>query len=740
MPAPLVKLARFFLYAVIFTPFFLYRYTIYPFITLHTFFFETVILVAFVLFLALAALEPKFRPLLTPLFVAGAVFVGVLLVASIASENPPRSFWSNPERTLGSIAYLFFFAYYFIFASFLRAGEINLKKYLTTEFIVSAVVALIGLWQYFKPTLFFGLDLSERVGSVWGNPTYLAVYLIFNIFIALWLLKEKNFRSYWLWFGIVLETVMIFITQTRGEILGLAAAFFIVLAYFALKYKGEGRAAIRRASAAILVFLVLLTGIFLATRNASLWRQIPGFNRLAHLSLNEFYNSDRYLVWQTAWKAFKDKPILGYGPENFIVPFSIHYNPEALKFGKGSIFDRPHNIFLEYLSTSGILGLLAYLGLIGAAFYSLRKKPLAVFFAAALVAYLLQAALTFDVLASLTMLFMFFAVIDYYYRPHPSAAVFKIKEGAANFLLPILGVAAAAVFYLIIWLPLSRNYNTFWAEVFVNRKDFTSAFIFFDKALRGKFNLYADYIRLDRAAAVNITLRSGLVSLLPSPAENIRTAMDGINLAMSHHPQDVSFKIVGINLANSALAVTQDKSYADQARAIVAAALALNPYKQEVYYGLIETEMLTGNYKEAEALVAKVINLTKEDYAVDAHYLLGITLFAEGKPQEGAAEVHKAIERGYVFPSFTQARLTADRIGDAGYYDDAILLYRRALQLNPADWESAVKIGIVYYLKGEMEAAADQLESVVKLNPDIKKLPGIEQYLPIFAELGVRTQ
>ena len=61
-----------------------------------------------------------------------------------------------------------------------------------------------------------------------------------------------------------------------------------------------------------------------------------------------------------AIKGFKERPILGWGQENFNIVFNKHYNP---LMDQEQWFDRTHNIILDWLIAAGILGALSYLSL-----------------------------------------------------------------------------------------------------------------------------------------------------------------------------------------------------------------------------------------------------------------------------------------------------------------------------------------------------------------------------------------
>src|SRR5438132_1543841 len=63
-----------------------------------------------------------------------------------------------------------------------------------------------------------------------------------------------------------------------------------------------------------------------------------------------------------AMAGFKDRPLLGYGPENHNIVWSRHFDPNIYLLDT-DVYDRTHNQFLEVLATNGIVGMVAFLGI-----------------------------------------------------------------------------------------------------------------------------------------------------------------------------------------------------------------------------------------------------------------------------------------------------------------------------------------------------------------------------------------
>jgi len=80
--------------------------------------------------------------------------------------------------------------------------------------------------------------------------------------------------------------------------------------------------------------------------------------------------SGRLLLWSSALKAFRERPVLGWGAENFDYGFDKYYNPQFYRGGINETWsDRAHNWFLDFLVMGGALGLAFYLAI----FYMYRS-------------------------------------------------------------------------------------------------------------------------------------------------------------------------------------------------------------------------------------------------------------------------------------------------------------------------------------------------------------------------------
>jgi O-antigen ligase len=184
------------------------------------------------------------------------------------------------------------------------------------------------------------------------------------------------------------------------------------------------------------ILLILGLGLY-SVRNTNFVKNLPA-GRLLQISLSDSTAQTRFWVWGEAWKGFLERPVFGWGPENFSPVFDKFFNPNFYAPGQNSEtwFDRAHSVFFDYLVETGILGLLAYLSMFVTFFWQFIKnahknafhgqdesKRTMITLRNGLIfvlpiAYLVQGIAIFDVLPMYVSLFLFLGFSTYYFSAH----------------------------------------------------------------------------------------------------------------------------------------------------------------------------------------------------------------------------------------------------------------------------------------------------------------------------------
>src|SRR3989344_876432 len=141
----------------------------FPFITGKNFAFRIIVEVMVGAWLALALVNPVYRPRRSWLLGAFALFVFVVALADALGAYPFKSFWSNFERMDGWVTLAHLFAYFVVAASILNTEKLW-RNFWHVCLGVSVLVALYGLLQLAGiASLNPGFSSAARIAATFGN-------------------------------------------------------------------------------------------------------------------------------------------------------------------------------------------------------------------------------------------------------------------------------------------------------------------------------------------------------------------------------------------------------------------------------------------------------------------------------------------------------------------------------------------------------------------------------------------
>ncbi|MBI4993753.1 O-antigen ligase family protein [Candidatus Wolfebacteria bacterium] len=454
------RLSKFFLYVSVFAATIVSQATIFPFIIGKYVWFRTTIDLALIFFLLGILGSPqeaeqyikKLKNVLkSPIAIVVGLFVLMFILAGFFGVDPANSFWSNFERGEGGLQIIHFYIFFLLLATmFFEEGQ--WIKIFSCSIVAAFIMIGYGILAGFGINGFLGqlfIDPGFRFGGAIGNSAYVAAYLIFIIFYALYIFFTK-YRQRSQLFGniIILVPIIIFFgaflaAATRGAVLGLIAAAIAFLLYLIFTAKK-----IRKISIIFIASLILIFSLGVKLKDSEEIKKLP-FSRIFDISVNTQTFHDRIVVWKMAWDGFKKRPILGYGPENFLRVFeenfnTDYYNPLIPSSREFSWFDRAHSVIFDYLSETGILGFFSYASIFGTFYFFIFRKfkkqvaennqnsagkfehsqnrflslplPARALVFSLPIAYLVQGLVLFDTLPVYINLFMFFAFVYYIFN------------------------------------------------------------------------------------------------------------------------------------------------------------------------------------------------------------------------------------------------------------------------------------------------------------------------------------
>ena len=283
--------------------------------------------------------------------------------------------------------------YLLIYSAFILIFFWKKKRLICLNYIIIGIAVIISI-KGFQHILLVSKEggMNIRLATTLGNPIYLAVYMLFHIFITLYYVfrdkikKMSLLRSFYisaLIFTLTLQTINLYFTATRGTMLGLMGGLLLTALLIALFEKE--RKMLRMVAIGVVCTSIIFVGLFVGFKNTSFVKESPVLNhfavfvkespvlnRFTTMSLTEGTAASRFRIWNMAYQGFLERPVLGWGQGNFASVFNKHYDPEM--YDDEPWFDRAHNVFFDWLIVAGILGLVSYLLIFVASLYQLWKK------------------------------------------------------------------------------------------------------------------------------------------------------------------------------------------------------------------------------------------------------------------------------------------------------------------------------------------------------------------------------
>ena len=650
----LERTTKIFLFASLIAPSFLVlRSLLFPCVAGKIYLFRLFVLVSFILWIFLAAKNPRYRINFRNLLVISLVlmFAG-LVIAALLGIDPVHSFFSDFERSGGVMQFGFWLLYFLLLISVFKSK----KDWMIFLSIFSVLALAISLYSWVSSGWNFPL-----YGSTFCNPAYFSAFLIFAIgfSFSLFALRkgEKFFRDFLLLFSAVfILTATLFLTGTRGAYLGLAGGGVLasLLTFFFLKKKKLALLAIL-----FLIVLIVLTSQFYLFGK--------GFSEIWESASFK----ERLFAWSVTLQAFQDKPVLGWGPENFQSAFNKHYDFQVSL--SEPWFDKAHNQLLNNLAEGGIVLLSLYCFWVFSVFYTVyrifqKEKLLGIILSSTFFAYLVQSFFLFDTFASNIGLFPFLALLYSYHQSICSeersltAKRGEIK-GRDKVLVP-LGLLAAIFFLAVsVWIPYKSN-NLVWEFSAAAR---TARPEVSEERLEKSFEIETPVTFLP------IRKRAGweLLNLIESKdkgaeAGNIYNKVTSeLEEARKKHPYDPqTYFLLGklYRLGYERLG----KNDLGKGERALEDALLFSDLRTEYINELARILVLQEKYQEAESLIEEYDKKTEFSSSL-SHLLRGHIYFSREEYQAAMEEYQEAKEKGARFwerEEFSNYLFAAEKIGD----------------------------------------------------------------------------
>ena len=343
----------------------------------------TILIVA--AFLVKSVVLGKLQLSRTPLDKPIAAFVLVNILSTIFSIDRYTSILGYYTRFNGGLLSLFcYVALYYIFI-----GEMGDKRnrFVRSLLLSSLLVSIYGILQHFGIDKDYWVqDVQRRVFSTLGQPNWLAAYLIMVLPVSLaWMIENSKHQMSKL-FYISLPTVLyaaFWFTYSRSGLLGFGAAMVTFLVFLGKENLKKNWRPLFLVGLSWLLISVLAFSLTISEKipvaraaTPSAAEQERGSPSSEPRSVTGSTVQIRLAVWKGTLNLIKDRPLLGAGPETFGYSF-LPYRPAELNQTAEweFLYNKAHNEYLNIAACTGLLGLAAYLWIIGKfVLWSIRSR------------------------------------------------------------------------------------------------------------------------------------------------------------------------------------------------------------------------------------------------------------------------------------------------------------------------------------------------------------------------------
>ncbi len=706
-------------YLILFTPLILARASFFPFVTPKTIYFRVLTDIIFGFYFILAVFFPDYRPKINVLSIAVFLFAGVFILTSITGINFTRSFWSTYERMTGVLTILHLTAFFVVITSVFKERK-DWDKILGLSMLVGVLLCCYVLAAN---------EASTRGGGTVGNTSFMAAYLLFDIFFAIMFLLEKRSTAWRLYSAVSLLFYMpvLISANARGATVCLFGGLvLLLLAYLVFSEKKP-----LKTAGVSLVLILIIGAVALAVIR-------PPFvqNEISYL-LNQM--SPRFVVWQKAWEGFLERPILGWGPENFNVVFLQHFNPCMFipnKCGGEVWFDRAHNIVFDTLVTMGIVGMISYLFIFGAAVmgifrkYVKEKEDFFPYWVAMilLIVYFFQNLLVFDMISSYMIFFLAlgFAYFLMAREGETVPAVTEEKESKFSTIVrkktvkyPVFLLAAGLMGFVLFFMniqPYNSAINV--VRIITAKGGIEEQTEFFKKALNSWMEKYE--VREQFAQRLyNVSP--------PAPGEETEKVKAIFNLAETEMEKSIRENSLDFRprlflgrLYAADYRTTFDSLKLDVAEKTLEKAIEISPTNQQGYWYMTEVKLAKNEQDEVFSLFQKAIDLEPELGL--SYWYSGLTYKMIGEYSKAIEKINEAEQAAYPYrwrENSSDLNQVIEMYRVIGDHKTLVQLYQDSLKLDSEDANTWANLAESYAKLGQNQQAREAAIKAKELNPDL---------------------
>lgn len=645
------------------------------------------------------------------------VFLAAMALSTVFSANPYTSFWSTTNRMTGLFVFLHLAAYYLMVRGVFQGAQ-NIRRYLRWWLTIGALEAIyIILQQFVKFSWMTPLLEGRSIGTI-GNPIFTGDFMAMITLLAgglLWATRSRLWR--WI-YGVIaaLGLISMILLAARGPILGLVAGT-ICIAVFGL-LSSRLKLWFKTMILGALVVVVIGGGLLIwVGRDSSFVQSIPVINRFAQIDPREPNVQSRLLTWQVGLGAFVEKPLLGYGPENFSIAFQKVYQPvfEALGISATQL-DKAHNNLIEYLVTTGLVGALSYLGVFIISLWLIlssmktvgkKKKVLISVLGAIVIVYFVQGLTSIETLAPLMLFACILAIVANIVggRPIDVPSRPKIWWIVAGVIVIAYGIYSGIQYHV---KPAMVSYRLFRANALASQGQFHQALQLAESGVRlDTFIRPSVLISFGAQVDENVSYRRDA----EAAADYMLKSAQWMEEYSLPHAQGDAIPLTILGGIYSKLSSVSDQ-YITKANQVVEQAVAISPKRALTWLEWGKVFLVGKDYKQAAEKFDYALSLN--DKFAEAHILDAIAKAYMGDFSSSAMHINRLFE---LEPGLAASSAYSGLIVDAYLSHKqnqlAIDFLKRILETYPSADATRGQLAALYKAMGRIADARKEAEYIL---------------------------
>lgn len=725
--------SRWLVYAMLAVPLLVGNGYFFPFIVPKYIAFRVLVELLVLGYLLLLAANPdRYRPRMTWATWAVIAYGLSAIVSGALGVNFHYSFWGTFERMESIFTTLHYVVLFLVLPAIFDRQ--TMLRALRVSVAFGVLLSLYGLAQ--KAGASWTVETGrDRISATVGNPAYVGAYLLFQMGFAAYLaLHEWATKRRWLWLAALAVLLPTFVlTLTRGAMLGFLAALpLAAVLWLWLSRHDQGVARVRRWVAALLAVAVVVPVALVLARNTSFVRSTPILQRFTDISPTAGTAITRFYTWNSAWQGIQERPILGWGPEQFPVPFNKYINPLHYKGPNSETwFDHAHNIILDIGVTQGAVGVLVWLAFIGgllAMAWRLARTPgqrsLGLVATCLLVAYVIQNMFLFDVLVVWMLLALLGCLLLVNQPPKPPVDAAANQPSVLG-VLPWIYVAG-----LLLWLlPVNVRTAGVSKAVIVGKEMDGAA----DQLMT--FDWYQDKVfsrplgtgsqEAPRQASASFLDRIQTSRFKDAEQRNKALAIvqPPLEAAWHAYPYDLQTPIALAKLVALNGEASGDSKGLEQAIAIVQEARKFSPQRIELLNDLGLYQMALNRTDEAVATYEEVSRLTQG--VPMSRWSLGFAYLRQGRNEDAEREMMAALQdvdfKAFVFANPNMLRRLVGLYVDQERWADLAELYRNIVTLEPQNAETWGALALTYQKLNDYDRGIAAAQEAARIEPQFRE-------------------